>query len=290
MPAIRKHTQPINGHTLSYTTVGDPSNPAVILIHGVSSFSAVWNTTLPVLVDDYYCITIDLLGHGESDAPHDGDYSIMAQAQRVLALADHLGLRCFRLIGHSMGGQVSLAIAAQLAPRRVTQLVIVSGVVSGQLTADGWRQHQLLRWFVDLPTWMIDLQRPLRVFDPYARYLVMPTWFHDFDSVPKTIWYEQSRWILHGIRARPYYHAGIAIGEGDFTRHLPRIQAPVHVIFGKQDGTVPVSEGRLLADLAPKATLTLVDKCGHFPMFEQPTAYSTFLQRVMLPEPVLATG
>ena len=131
---MTRHFINADGERIAYQTVGNPSNPPIILIHGWTSFTGVWETTVPLLKSDFYLVMPDLLGHGLSDKPHDADYSIEAQARRVLALADMLGLSDFALIGHSMGGQTALTIAARLAPERITRLVSVSGVVSGALS------------------------------------------------------------------------------------------------------------------------------------------------------------
>jgi pimeloyl-ACP methyl ester carboxylesterase len=92
-----------NSENLKYYSAGSPDNPPIILVHGYTSSHHVWRQTIPVLKDHFYCVAIDLMGHGASDILPDGDYSIVAQAERVLALADELGFQQFTLIGHSMG-------------------------------------------------------------------------------------------------------------------------------------------------------------------------------------------
>ena len=124
----------LNNHQLTYTTAGRPDNPPLLMIHGWFSHRGVWQQTVEALKNDYYCVTVDLLGFGDSDKPADADYGINAQAERILCLADILGFDRFTLIGHSMGGQTALCIASMLAPERVSKLVNVAGVVSARLT------------------------------------------------------------------------------------------------------------------------------------------------------------
>jgi len=120
-------------HQLIYTASGNPAHPPLIMIHGWLSYHGVWHTTVPALQDRFYCIAVDLLGFGNNEKPKDGDYRIMTQAQRIVALADELGFKTFNLIGHSMGGQIATYIAAITAPERVETLVSVDGVVTGRL-------------------------------------------------------------------------------------------------------------------------------------------------------------
>src|SRR5688572_33414155 len=104
---------------LMYTTVGHPAAPPLLLVHGWLSYRGVWRQTMEAFKDSHYCVAIDLLGFGNSDKPAGGDYSIAAQGQRVLQLANALGLDRFALMGHSMGGQIALCVASMLAPARV---------------------------------------------------------------------------------------------------------------------------------------------------------------------------
>jgi len=120
-------------HQLGYTASGDPSNPLLIMVHGWLSHRGVWRTTVPALQERFYCVAVDLLGFGDNEKPDDGDYRIAAQAQRIVALADELGFQKFNLLGHSMGGQIAVHVAALDAPERVERLVTVGGVTTGRL-------------------------------------------------------------------------------------------------------------------------------------------------------------
>src|SRR5262245_3749150 len=95
--------------------VPTPGAPPALMIHGWFSYRGVWQSTLEALQARHYCVALDQLGFGASDKPRDGDYRIEAHARRVLDVADTLGLERFALLGHSMGGQVALCVAARLA-------------------------------------------------------------------------------------------------------------------------------------------------------------------------------
>ena len=123
---MKDNTIQVDRYQLSYTTAGRDNSPPLILIHGWMSHRDVWAGTMKVLKFSHRCIAIDLLGFGDSPKPEDSDYSIPAQARRVLELADALELEDFALIGHSMGAQIALYLAAKRAPQRVDKVISVA--------------------------------------------------------------------------------------------------------------------------------------------------------------------
>lgn len=266
----------IEGHTLAYDTAGDPAAPPVILLHGWMSYRGVWRGTAAALQDRYFCVAVDLLGFGDSDKVKGADYGILAQGRRVLALADALGFERFTLIGHSMGGQIALGTAARLAPDRITRLVSVAGVVTGRLSPlVTWLHSPSIRFSEVCPPWF-DLLRWLSGYR-WNRHISFRPWFYQMDCLPYDMWAEDRRRAFQPGAAVASGPAGRAIHTCDLTPHLSGITAPTLVIFGRQDGTVPVRDGRLVAEHVPGARLVLIDACGHFPMYEQPDAYTMAL-------------
>src|SRR5688572_24426260 len=182
---LAQHTFTLDNCQLHYATAGSPENPPLIMLHGYTSSQHVWRTTIPALEGQFYCVALDLLGHGESDLLPDGDYNIVAQGKRVLALADKLGFERFSLIGHSMGGQISLCIASMLAPERVEYLIDVSGVVAAKLTpfveAYTFRPVRLLYG----TPFAYLLENYTRIFGTrfkFAARIQFASWWYDFDS------------------------------------------------------------------------------------------------------------
>ena len=274
------HFLSIDGQRLSYSLAGCPHNPPLILVHGWLSHRGVWRTTLPLLEAHYYCVSLDLLGFGDSDKPQHGDYSLLAQGRRVLALADALGFERFTLLGHSMGGQIALCTAALLAPGRITRLVSVAGVVSGRLLP---YVERLIYPGIALLYRFPSLAGPLQSLLRYRWYvnLNFRPWFYDMDAIPFAEWEIDRRMATRPDLRFSAYAAGQAIHSLDLTPHLPKISAPALAIFGAQDGTVPVSDGRLVQQHVPGARLALLERCGHFPMYEQREGYLEALGEFM---------
>lgn len=103
-----------DGHTLCYTDHGQ--GEPIVLLHGFCGSSEYWDLLVPLLSGSHRCISVDLRGHGHSDAPL-GAYSLEQMADDVLKLLDELDLPKVTLLGHSMGGYVTLSFAQRYASR-----------------------------------------------------------------------------------------------------------------------------------------------------------------------------
>jgi pimeloyl-ACP methyl ester carboxylesterase len=104
----------------------------VLFVHSAAGSTELWAAQLDHLrAGGRRAIAIDLRGHGRSRPPADGDYSIESMATDIGAAADHLGLARFVLIGHSLGGAVSLAFAGR-HPERVAGLLMLDPASDGR--------------------------------------------------------------------------------------------------------------------------------------------------------------
>jgi len=263
----------ITKHQLVYTASGNPSNPPLIMIHGWGSHRGIWRTTVPALQDRFYCIAVDLLGFADNEKPDKGDYSIAAQAQRVVTLADELGFKTFNLMGHSMGGQIAAYIAAVTTPERVERLVSVGGVVTGQLSP--YMKYIMLPnalWCRAMPVTYDLSRRWVEQYRWFANF-VFRTWFYDMYFTSFDDWKIDRQLALQRSASKSLVRAFRSIRKTDLTAHLDRIQAKTLILFGAYDGAVPVDQARLLKERVADAQLVIYDDCGHFPMFEKNEAY-----------------
>ena len=104
---------------------GQPDVPALLLIHGSAASLACWDLVVPALAGAHHVIRVDLLGCGKSTAPVGaGGYDIPAQARRVGAVLDTLGVSTVTVIGHSSGCTVATALAEQ-RPDAVAGLALI---------------------------------------------------------------------------------------------------------------------------------------------------------------------
>jgi pimeloyl-ACP methyl ester carboxylesterase len=99
----------VNGLRLHYTRTGGAKLP-VVLAHGFSDDGLCWTPVAEALEADYDVIMVDARGHGRSDAP-EGGYNMADMAGDLRGVIAALGLRRPAVIGHSMGGGTTLALA-----------------------------------------------------------------------------------------------------------------------------------------------------------------------------------
>jgi N-formylmaleamate deformylase len=99
----------VNGVRFHFTRTGG-NKPPVVLAHGFSDAGLCWTPTAQALEAEYDLIMVDARGHGLSDAPETG-YTLTQMARDLRGVIAGLGLRRPAVVGHSMGGGITLALA-----------------------------------------------------------------------------------------------------------------------------------------------------------------------------------
>jgi pimeloyl-ACP methyl ester carboxylesterase len=123
------HFVEANGIKLHYLDYGTAGRRPMLCVHGGAAHAHWFDFVAPGLTPDHHVLSLDLRGHGDSAwavDPH--TYSWQTYAEDINALAEKLDLTDFVLIGHSMGGMVSLVYAAT-HPGRMGRLVIVDSIM-----------------------------------------------------------------------------------------------------------------------------------------------------------------
>jgi pimeloyl-ACP methyl ester carboxylesterase len=110
---------------------GGKSEPAVVLVHSLAGTAQQWSEQLRHLRQTRRAVALDFRGHGRSDRPKNGDYTLAGMAADIAAIVDSLGLDRFVLIGHSMGGGAALVYAG-IHPERVQGLVLIDPIGDGK--------------------------------------------------------------------------------------------------------------------------------------------------------------
>src|SRR5688572_2971765 len=99
----------VNGVRLHYTRTGG-TKPPVVLAHGFSDSGLCWTPVAQALEVNYDIVMVDARGHGFSEAPETG-YTLTEMASDLQGIITGLGLVRPAIIGHSMGGGTTLALA-----------------------------------------------------------------------------------------------------------------------------------------------------------------------------------
>lgn len=106
----------------------DQGQPALLFIHGLGESGLCFKEAFdfPEL-KKFSLIVPDMLGYGRSSHALNGDYSMDSHVRRLWRLVDHLGLESFFIIGHSLGGDLSVLMAASDPKQRIKGLVNIEG-------------------------------------------------------------------------------------------------------------------------------------------------------------------
>jgi len=260
----------IHGHRVAYRLAG--SGPPIVLIHGITSSSVVWEAVGPQLARHHTVLAPDLLGHGQSAKPR-GDYSMGAFASGIRDLALSLGLGPVTVIGHSLGGGVAMQFAYQF-PERTDRLALVS---SGGL---GRSVHGLLR-AATLPgsELMLPLLAGRRVLDAgraVGRALGRVGVQLGNDAVEMARGHaslgdpESRAAFVHTLRAS----LDVA---GQRVQALDRLylaeELPLLIVWGARDRIIPPGHGRRAHKLVRGSRFELFEAAGHFPYLDEPERF-----------------
>src|SRR3984885_6658167 len=211
----------------------------------------MWQTQAAALGPHFCTLCYDIRGHGRSPVPP-GPYSIDDLGSDLVALLDRLGIERPSLCGLSIGGMISMWVAAH-APERVNRLVLCS--TSALL---GPRES----WLERAAT--VRARGVEAVADA-----VLERWFTPAftQAHPEVI--ERMRAELIPTPREGYAGCCEAIAAMDLTPELPSIRAPTLVISAAQDPATPPEHGRRIAELIPGARFELVDGAAHIANVEQ---------------------
>jgi pimeloyl-ACP methyl ester carboxylesterase len=258
----------LDGPDLNVKELGPAGDRAVVLLHGYSASVEWWNRVAAALPNQRV-IAIDLVGHGGSEAPSDAEsYSIERQASAVRHALDALGVRHAVLVGHSMGGLVTLALAEQ-DPKRVERVVISDTPAEMDLA-----ETPTLAGVACAPIigQAIDRLRPVDVITDSS----LQTGFADGFAVPPLAHRSLERLTHPGL-----CHARGRDGEPAAVDRIARLKQPVLVVWGARDVLTPTA-GNVERYREAGLTPVVISGSGHSPMVEAPgefvNAITEFIQ------------
>ncbi|RMG70442.1 MAG: alpha/beta fold hydrolase, partial [Nitrospirae bacterium] len=115
----------VRGFNLAYLRRG--KGEPLLLIHGITTYSFIWQDVIPHLQGSFDVIAIDLLGCGDSDKPTNTDYSLKAQAELIKDFLEALGLDRVHLVCHDIGGGIGQVLSVKY-PERLKTLTLINTV------------------------------------------------------------------------------------------------------------------------------------------------------------------
>jgi pimeloyl-ACP methyl ester carboxylesterase len=228
------------------------SGPAVLLTHGFAASSHMYAATVADLSRDHTMITWDLRGHGKSDSPADpAEYSVAASLDDMAGILDRAGADRAVLVGHSLGGYLSLEFVLT-HPDRVRGLVLVG-------TGPGFRKDEAReRWNEMAERYAADLdQRGLAGLPGSA----------ELDAGV----HRSAEGLALAARGILRQH------DGHVLEALPRIDVPTLVVVGEHDEPF-LAGSKYMAAKVPGAVLVTIDGAGHAPPVTHPAEFNAVVR------------
>ncbi|KOU15848.1 alpha/beta hydrolase [Streptomyces sp. WM6372] len=287
MPAF---TAP-DGTTLAYRVLGGDGPPLVCLPGGPMRDS-VYLGELGGLSAHRRLIMLDLRGTGRSEVPADtGSYRCDRQVEDVEALRAHLGLDRMDLLGHSAGANLA-ALYAGRHPERVGALVLLTPSVMGVgITIPGEDRLETARlrrgepWYPDAYAALEALVCGQGTAD--SRRAIAPFLHGRWDDAARA--YDAADEAQKNAGATAAYAAEGAFDPDATRTALAGFDAPVLVLAGELDVSLPRSAAAEYAALFPHARLVVQPGAGHAPWLDDPDRFTgataAFLATAEAPNP-----
>ncbi|MFO7766622.1 MAG: alpha/beta hydrolase [Pelovirga sp.] len=265
-----------NGHFL-LREAGRENADILLLVHGLGpEAAAIWEPFVPKLASRFHVIAPDLPGFGRS-ARANQLYSPTNYAQFIYWLLDRFPDKPVYLVGHSLGGAISLNVAAHYGERLESLILIDSVGLLHRLAVSQHFVRDLIRF--DLPFFSDALESQLGriaglVLEKTSRVPLDP------DLVLATAAAREK--VLGGD---PGQIAALALVQTDFTRLLSMVTIPTWLIWGEHDQIAPLRIATILDWNLTNSELKLLAGLGHVPMNEDSRRFSDMLWHALQNKP-----
>lgn len=252
---------------LHYDTHGDPRSPAVVFLHGFLGSSSDWTDVVGRAKTAFYCICVDLPGHGRS-VRLSGDYSMGRIARHLAALLDDAGVERAHVVGYSMGGRVALFFAAT-HPERCHRLVLESAS-PGLPTED---ERAARRELDAARAVRIETGDYLEFLEEWYRQPLFETYLRHEGLLERMIRSRSSNDPPELARSLREMGTG---SQPSLWDRLDEIRVPVLAVAGALDGKY-VDLAERMAVRLPRARTAVVPGAGHNLHAENPGAFTNIV-------------
>ena len=224
-----------------YYTLGNENNPPLIFLHGILAFTEIYKSFLISLSDQFYIIGIDLPGHGRSSAPSD-NYDIYRMGEVVVSLTKKLGLDSFFLVGHSMGGLVTLLICERY-PENVIKAVSIASLYNASGINFANKRYDFLS------------ERGFQKNSGDHNNFLLEVFNLSYKRINESEKFNKTKMILEDYQSDLYPQ----ISE----EQLKLIKVPILVVVAEKDQLIKPKHTRKMCEFLPHGTLISFPNANH---------------------------
>lgn len=248
-----------------YETFG--TGAPVILLHGWLGSWGTWRSTIETLGSEYRTYALDFWGFGESEKRRE-QFQVTDFVNLVEQFMDRLGITSAPLVGHSMGGTVSLSVAIRY-PERVQKVAAVGSPI------DGRSLSVLLKLagkaFVAKVVWSSPalFRLGMRL---YAPFVSRKNWRTFYEMIVE----DTSVTTLES-----FFHSIASLHKTNLTPHLGQIRVPALGVYGARDVIVNPKQYEVFDVAIPNSQVQYMPGSGHFPMLDEPELFNEGLREFL---------
>ncbi len=253
---------------LHYVLAGSYAKRPLLFLHGFMGSAGDWESCIAQLSNEFFCISADLPGHGQSIDCEPRLYSMEGCAKVLIDLLDDLGLQQCGLVGYSMGGRVALYVASTY-PERFNGVVLESAS-PGLRTAverEARRQEDELR-AQELEQGSFDTFLDRWYSQPLFKSLVS-----DEAALRRIV--QRRRHNIPVELAKSLRGMGTGVQPSLWER-WPRLQLNLLIVVGEQDEKFK-RIGQSMVELNRRSQLIIVPNVGHNVHAENPKEYARII-------------
>lgn len=237
----------------------------VLLLHGWLGSWGLWQKTMAHLHSNYRTYALDFWGFGESEKKRTS-YQINDFVDLVDQFMDQLGISHAPIIGHSMGGTVSLSVAKKY-PHRVSKV----GVIGSPITGDSLSFFLKLAGKQNIAKLVHNAPWILKLGIQAAAPIITTD-----KSWAKMINKDLSKTTLDSFLSSIQ-----SLRSTDLRDDLPKIDVPMMGMYGAKDKIVNPNQKDFIESTAPRPRMVYYTDAGHFPMLDKPAEFMSALKNFL---------
>jgi 3-oxoadipate enol-lactonase len=250
---------------LAHRVAGAPGAPAVVLTGSLGTRRSMWDPQAQALARRFRVVSCDLRGHGDSPVPP-GPYSIPELGGDLVALLDRLEIERAHLCGLSIGGMISLWVAAH-APERVERLIVCCTTARfGAQATEAYRERAQTVRALGLES-LADG--------------VIARWFTPEFAAACPDVVARMRAELAATPAEGYAACCEALAGLDLTPDLAGITAPTLVLAGERDQATPPEHGEAIAAAVTDGRFAVLADAAHLASVQRPETVTECFERFL---------
>lgn len=224
---------------------------------------------LELMHDRYRCFAIDLPGYGNSPPFEEGRATIDRYADLIANLIRQISDGPVVLVGHSMGGMISLTVARQY-PELVERMILLCPTITGRLSRfiNAFISPVTLMERFGLGSYIVSAVES--AFVGLTDLLMRPASFAERSRLREDVYHRLRADARRRGQGRTRAECFWAMRGHNMQNELKYIDTPALVIWGAEDNTVPLSDASIIEDEWLEADLRILARAGHWPHFERP--------------------